>query len=149
VEPDEILWENMAFTKSDSDVRKQLVRLAAIFVSLVSGSVVMLLDWERSQAVKRNPVLECPNQTLTAEEAYYDVTAYKPYGVMQCFCEELRRKGGIAHANSFSFKEYSHHGEDETLYCLEEGASQLYTTAVVATSAVSIVAFNGIIARVF
>lgn len=72
----------------------------------------MLLDWERSEALKRNPNLDCPNETLTAEEAYFDFNSIQPYGVMQCFCENLRKEKGLRFANNYSFSEFSDHGHD-------------------------------------
>jgi hypothetical protein len=149
VDPDAILWENLSFTSKAQNWRRYAIQSVACVLTLVSGTVVMLLDWERAQALKRNPQVHCPPVEISAEDAYYDVQAYFPYGIMQCFCESLAKAEGRQAANQRTFEEYDPHGEDETPYCLEYSIGKNYTTVVVATSAVSIVAFNGIIARVF
>lgn len=117
VEPDEILWENMSFTKKDTSVRQNVIHVIAICVSILSAAVVLLLDFARQKALKENPKIDCPSEEFTPEQTYYDLKAYNSYGLIQCFCQNLKNKSGVKQANSHTFQEISVHKEDETKYC--------------------------------
>jgi hypothetical protein len=109
VEPDEIIWENMSFTKKDTSFRSNVIHIIAICVSVLSAAVVLILDFARQKALKENPKIDWPSNQFTPEQTYYDLKAYNSYGLIQCFCQDLKEKSGLKVASSYTFKEISVH----------------------------------------
>ena len=79
---------------------------------------MVILDWERQQAAERNPKIDCPTETISAKDAYNDVKAFFPYGLMKCFCDNLAKSEGTAASNKFTFELWDVPDNlDETKYC--------------------------------
>lgn len=72
-------------------MRQNVINIIAALVSILSAVVVLMLDFAKSKALKENPNIDCPPQTFTPEEIYYDLKAYNSYGLIQCFCLSLKK----------------------------------------------------------
>lgn len=91
LEPDEIIWENLAYTKDQQQVRKYIIQVISILFLLWNTLFTMYLSGFRFYLNKKIPNLNCdPELTYTKIEAYKDQMkiygAEAPTGLLACYC---------------------------------------------------------------
>lgn len=115
-------------------------------VTLLSG---ILVDAQSKYVAATFPALKCPEDTITAEEAYFDVISEHPKDLMACFCQQHFKKAPWSTA-TITFEQYDIPDEEDTTpYCKEYTAGELQTKTSGALSSTSLIIINGIVAKVF
>ena len=162
LEPDEIIWENLAFTGDEQKARGLAVDIFSIFFLLFNTLFTMYLSGFSVFMNKEIPeALGCPDVELTKREAFVDAIkgwdndpTEDPVGLMGCYCKENTRLYLPWTIIRHSFVEYSDlnvykNGDDNFNYCLQWWGLQYlksFSLFFVSTSAVFI---NEIVADFF
>ena len=162
LEPDEIIWENLAFTGDEQKARGLAVNIFSIFFLLFNTLFTMYLSGFSVFMNKEIPeALGCPDVELTKREAFVDAIkgwdndpTEDPDGLMCCYCKENTRLYLPWTIIRHSFVEYSDlnvykNGDDNFNYCLQWWGLQYlksFSLFFVSTSAVFI---NEIVADFF
>ena len=73
LEPDEIIWENLAYTGEQQQVRRYIMQTVAFFFLIANTLFTMYLGGFKSYLNTKIPVLNCdPELTYGKEDAYKD-----------------------------------------------------------------------------
>lgn len=63
-----------------------MVRLATILITLISIVSGILVDAQSNYAETTIAPLNCPEESISPEQAYNDEMSKNPTGLMDCFC---------------------------------------------------------------
>ena len=74
LEPDEIIWENLAYTGDEQRFRKYIMQFVSLLFLIINTLFTMYLTGIQSWLEREIPSLNyCPDVELTKEEAYKDM----------------------------------------------------------------------------
>jgi hypothetical protein len=132
LEPDEIIWENLAYTGDEQKARKLAINIFSVFFLLFNTLFTMYLSGFSVYMNKAIPdAIGCPDVEVTKKQAYVDAIKgwdddplVMPVGLMGCYCKantSIFLPWTVIRTN---FAEFSNinvykNGEDKKNYCLE------------------------------
>jgi hypothetical protein len=117
-EPDQLLWENHYYKKSQIYTRKFLVWLGFSAIFVVVGIILMVLEHGYDNLDRKVPRLDCSHHRPTKLDAYEDfISEGYSFGFMTCYCENEMERGTSIY--DFNFTDVARNGEDAN-YCLRD-----------------------------
>ena len=95
MEPDEIIWENLAFTGDEQKARRIAINVFSVFFLLMNTLFTMYLSGFQGYMNKKIPAaVGCPDVEISKLEAYKDNlkkynfdTNEMPTGLLGCYCK--------------------------------------------------------------
>lgn len=72
LEPDEIIWENLAYTGDEQRVRKYIMQVVSMFFLIANTLFTMYLAGIKNLTNKEIPPLNCPGVEISKKLAYLD-----------------------------------------------------------------------------
>ena len=162
LEPDEIIWENLAFTGDEQKARGLAVDIFSVFFLLFNTLFTMYLSGFSVFMNKEIPdAIGCPDVGVTKREAFVDAIkgwdddlSEDPVGLLGCYCKastSLFLPWTIARHNFVEFSDLNSYkeGEDKRNYCLEWWGLQYLKTLCLFFVSTSAVFINEIVADFF
>lgn len=162
IEPDEIIWENLAYTGDEQLIRTIIMKIVAIFFVLLTTLLTMYISGFALLAEQSIPDLACtPGVKTTKKDAFRDTTlANDALGLMGCYCTQDVPVWKFWTLLLHDFADAQAEGPvgglvqeevevDYTNYCLIWYLRQLLKQVVLFVVATSAVLINGVIADIF
>jgi hypothetical protein len=95
LEPDEIIWENLAFTGEEQKARGLAVNVFSVFFLLLNTLFTMYLSGFSTYLNRKIPdPVGCPDVGVTKREAFVDAIkgwdddpSEDPVGLLGCYCK--------------------------------------------------------------
>ena len=90
IEPDEILWENLAYTGDEQTIRKIIMQIISIIFLVITTLFTMYLSGLKSYVKQEIPALACPEEPVSRMNAYRDLALGDTgkSGLMDCYCAQ-------------------------------------------------------------
>lgn len=96
LEPDEIIWQNLAFTGDEQRARKYAIQIISLFFLLFNTLFTMYLKGYKVFMNKKIPsAVGCPDTVIEKVDAYKDYLKSvddddqtKSAGLLACYCRE-------------------------------------------------------------
>lgn len=162
LEPDEIIWENLAFTGDEQNARRIAINIFSVFFLIFNtiftmylASITLFMNKEIPEAVG------CPDIGIAKKDAYLDLIkdfdddlTSESTGLIGCYCKEntnifLPWTIVTHNFNEFSDLNTFQEGSDRKNYCLQWWGLQYLKELVLFFISTSAVFINEIVADFF
>ena len=87
IEPDEIIWENLAFSGDEQLIRKIGLYIISLAFLIVVVVFTMYMGGAQALVEGKIPSRECTTVQIPAKDAYMETVGERESVFMYCYCE--------------------------------------------------------------
>ena len=90
LEPDEIIWENLAFSGDEQRARQIVIKIISVVFLVMTTILTIYIGGLNKWIGIVIPVAVCPQYEFSKEQAYHDyqLPKEKQQGLMGCYCSQ-------------------------------------------------------------